>query len=81
MGFTKQELDSFHRFACTRASNGSTEMTLEDCLHQWRQQCDREETMASIQRSLDDIAAGRVQTLEEVDEEIRREFGFKPRAK
>jgi predicted transcriptional regulator len=37
--------------------------------------------MASIQRSLDDIAAGRVQTLEEVDEEIRREFGFKPRAK
>ena len=35
--------------------------------------------IAAIQEGLDDVAAGRVRPLSEVDAEIREQFGFKPR--
>ena len=35
--------------------------------------------IAAIQKGLDDVAAGRVRPLEEVDAEIREQFGFAPR--
>ena len=35
--------------------------------------------VAAIQEGLDDVAAGRIRPLAEVDAEIREQFGFKPR--
>ena len=35
--------------------------------------------IAAIQEGLDDVAAGRVRPLTEVDAEIREQFGFAPR--
>jgi predicted transcriptional regulator len=40
-----------------------------------------QEDLAAIQRGLDDRAHGREQPLEEVDAEIREEFGFPPPGK
>ncbi|QDT63350.1 hypothetical protein [Calycomorphotria hydatis] len=37
---------------------------------------ERESTVAGIQRGLDDVEAGRVQTWEEVNREIREKHGF-----
>lgn len=40
---------------------------------------DRSEDVAAIQEGLDDLWAGRVHPLDEVDAEIRQRFGFRPR--
>ncbi|WP_437186718.1 hypothetical protein SH668x_000068 [Planctomicrobium sp. SH668] len=40
---------------------------------------DRDAERIAIQAGLDDIAAGRMHPWEEVNAEIRREFGFDPR--
>lgn len=37
--------------------------------------CDREEAVAGIEAGLADVAAGRVQPLDEAFDELRREFG------
>lgn len=79
MAITLEEIDSFHRFAVEKLGNGGADFTLEECLQMWRADCERAETVEAINRSIGDIEAGRVQTLEEVDAEIRREFGFAPR--
>ena len=39
----------------------------------------RQEDRAAIQAGIDDMEAGRVVPLEEVDQQIRKEFGFEPR--
>jgi predicted transcriptional regulator len=40
---------------------------------------DRDAERVAIQEGIDDMNAGRMQPWEEVDAEIRREFGFPPR--
>lgn len=40
---------------------------------------DRDAERLAIQEGIDDLNAGRMQPFEEVDAEIRREFGFAPR--
>ena len=40
---------------------------------------ERSDDLIAIQDGIDDMLAGRVQPLEEVDAEIRQKFGFKPR--
>ena len=78
MAVTNEELESFHHFVSEQINNGGTD-SLEECLQLWRNAREEAETIASVQRSLDDVDAGRYQTLEEVDSEIRSEFGFPPR--
>ena len=40
---------------------------------------ERSEDVAAIQAGIDDMLAGRVRPLDEVDAEIRQKFGFTPR--
>lgn len=75
---TMQQLDEFHRFAADQLRASEVEVSLEECLRRWRRDCDSRETVAAINESLADIAAGRVKSLDEVDAEIRAEFGFGP---
>ena len=72
MATTLDELESFHRFAAGKLSNGGANLTLEDCLRLWRADCDEAETVELIKRGAADIEAGRHHTLGEVDAEIRR---------
>lgn len=71
---TATELENFHRFAERGLSNGGFE-SMEDCLLRWRE---RRETIADIEESLADFAAGRFRSLEEVDADIRARYGFGP---
>lgn len=80
MPFTRDELDSFHRFASARLDNGGIG-SIEDCLRQWRAVREEEEAIADIEEGLKDIEAGRVHTLAEVEGEIRGPFGFGSRDK
>jgi predicted transcriptional regulator len=50
--------------------------TVEDYV---RTLLDRDAERVAIQEGIDDMNAGRMQPWEEVDAEIRREFGFPPR--
>lgn len=50
--------------------------TVEDYV---RTLLDRDAERVAIQEGIDDMNAGRMQPFEEVDAEIRREFGFAPR--
>lgn len=79
MMMTREQIDGFHEFATAKLSNGATTMTIDECFRVWRRVREREEMIAAINESLEDIAAGRVQPLEEVEEELQREFGFEPR--
>jgi predicted transcriptional regulator len=75
---TMQQLDEFHRFAAAQIRAAEADLSLEECLRRWRRECEERETVAMINESLADIAAGRVKSLDEVDAEIRAEFGFGP---
>jgi predicted transcriptional regulator len=60
---TQSELQSFHEFVGRQLSNGGSNLSPEDALLLWRE---RQETIASIQRGLDDVDAGRVKPWREV---------------
>lgn len=79
MVVTRDELVSFNEFVNKQMNNGSVALSLEDCLYQWRAERDRAETIASVQRGVEDIEAGRWYSLDEMDQHIREELGFSPR--
>jgi hypothetical protein len=67
MSVTKEDLESFHGFACGRLSHGGVE-SFEALLSEWRE---RKETNAAIREAIDELNAGLGQPLEEAMEEIR----------
>jgi predicted transcriptional regulator len=79
MPTTLDEIERFSRFAQERVHQSDPPPTLEECLEMWRAEREREETVASIRRGKEDIAAGRSMSLEEMDRRIRQEFGYSPR--
>ena len=81
MTATQENIDSFHRFATERLKNGSQDLSMDELYRQWRAAREEAETVASIQRGLDDAEAGRVRSLDEVDADIRQELGFPARDK
>ena len=70
-----QELDQFTRFAQTKLREKEDELSLEECLTLWRRQIEEDETVASIQRSIADCEAGRVKSLDEAFDNVRRQLG------
>ena len=55
MPITPQELESFTQFAARRLHDGDTVPSLEECLQQWRADCERRELQGDVQASLDVI--------------------------
>ncbi len=69
------ELHAFHRFAEQRLQLDA-EVSLEECLEQWRADQERSVVQAAILEGLADAEAGRLHSLEEVDREIQERFGI-----
>ena len=67
---TNSDLESFHLFIGEQLQAGGAPRSPEQILAQWR---DRVETIASVQRGLDDVDAGRTRPAHEVLEELRSE--------
>ena len=79
MPVTELELQSFTRFVAERMKSVGNDLSLEACLQRWRAEQEREETIAAIKRGVADMEAGRYQSLDEVDAEIRKKYGLRPR--
>lgn len=71
-----EELESFSRFATQKLSHGDERPSLEECLRQWRAECERDELVVSIEASLEDVEQGRVQSVEDAFADVRRQLGW-----
>jgi uncharacterized protein with von Willebrand factor type A (vWA) domain len=78
---SKSELESFHRFLGEQLAGGGADLTPEECLDLWQtQRRERAETMEAIRQGLSDIAAGRLQSLEDFDRDFRTRHHIAPEA-
>lgn len=68
---TVTELRSFQQFIAEQLRNGGPMPSPEECVGLWRMERERAETLAAIREGLEDVKAGRVQSLEEFDAEFR----------
>jgi len=71
MAITQEQLDSFHRFASEKVSNGSPEISLEDLVSEWRTASERNEINGRIRRGLAGIEAGHGRSADEVLKDLR----------
>lgn len=78
MPVTPKELEDFARFAADRLRHGDNVPSLEECLRQWRADCEFQETVADVRQSLDDCASGRTKPLDQAFDDVRRRLGLVP---
>jgi hypothetical protein len=81
MSVNQSQLDSFHQFAVQVLAQRGEDVSLEDLLVEWRAKQDREETIASVRRGVNDADAGRIRDAAEVDAAIRAELHFPARGR
>ena len=81
MPISQYDIDSFHSFATGELTKDNRNQSMEDLVERWRSQREEKETLASIQRGIEDADAGRVNSLDEVDANIRQKLGFPARSK
>lgn len=79
MPITQSELQRFRQFVVEKTNDGGGDLTPGDCLRPWRSEQETAESIAAIQRGIDDAEAGRMRSLDQVDADIRNELGFSPR--
>lgn len=74
------ELAQFHQFVAQRLAHGSTGLTPEECLDEWRAHHpmaeDTAESVAAIGRGLAQMRAGEGVALDEFDRQFRQEQGL-----
>jgi hypothetical protein len=70
------DLLRFHQFIGEKLSNGGLSLSPEDALDEWRAQSpfpeEKAATIQAVREALQDIAAGHTQSLEDFDQEFRR---------
>ena len=54
----------------------SEDVSLEECLRQWRQDCEQEELLSDIAAGLDEAEHGGGQPVDEAFADIRRQLGW-----
>lgn len=64
----KTELAEFHQFVGDQLARGGASLTPSEALALWQERAD---THQAIQEGLDDVAAGRVQPIDEFDRQFR----------
>ena len=78
MTVTTQDLSNFHQFAESRIAAGESDVSFDELVEQWllETQCDEEieASVASMNRGLADIAAGRVRSAEDVFQDLAVRF-------
>jgi hypothetical protein len=76
MPATRQELDSFHRFALEKLPDSGAETSLEELLAIWRQDREYSETIEDVHQGLNDYDAGRCQSLADAFQAVRADLGL-----
>lgn len=77
MSVAEMELKSFSEFVAEQIERDDT-LSLQQCFDRWLAKRERAETIAAVREGVADAEAGRVYSLEEVDAEIRKKYGFPP---
>ncbi|MDA0591367.1 MAG: hypothetical protein O2820_24975 [Planctomycetota bacterium] len=79
MAVIQQQIESFHRFAKSRAKDGDSDLTMDELYDLWRAENlppeELAESLASLERGLADAAAGRIQPARDVIDELRNSPG------
>lgn len=75
MAVTKEELESFHEFACNQVEQGD-DLSIDEILMDWHDSRDRDEINSIIRQGLADIDADRGQPAREVMEELRKKYNL-----
>jgi hypothetical protein len=71
------EAEAFQLFLAEQVSTTGRSKTPEELVHLWReQQKEHTETLEAIEEGIADMEADRVYPFDEVNEEIRRKFGW-----
>ena len=73
---TREELESFHRFAVERLTQGQSSARLDELFLEWHDRQSADEIHRAIRQGLADIDAGRVRPAGEVMNEIRCDLGL-----
>ena len=76
MSSTLQELESFTQFAHQKLSERESNLSLEECIHLWRQQTERQGVLDDIQQGLEDVRTGLTQPLAAAFDDVRRQLGI-----
>ena len=76
MPATRQELDSFHRFASEKFADHGTDVSLEELLALWRQEREYSETVDDVRQGINDHDAGRGQALADAFHDVRAALGL-----
>ncbi len=80
MALTQEQLDSFHRFATDKVSNGGAELSVADLYNLWRLENptaeEQKDNEAALAEGLDDIRAGRTQPVDEVMRELKQKHNI-----
>jgi len=76
MSATKQEIDSFHRFASEKSADRGVEASLEELLVLWRQESEYSETVEDVRQGINDYDAGRGQSLADAFQDVRAQLGL-----
>ena len=80
MPVTQHQIDSFHRFATERLSNGQVELSIDELYEVWRLENPTPEEQAdihaAIQRGLADVDAGRYEPATKVMQDLREKHGI-----
>ena len=80
---TKNELESFQQFLHRHLSDSGDKLSPEECLQLWRAEHptsrELEESVAAVQRALQQAEAGEGVSLEEFDREFRKKHNLSAR--
>ena len=76
MPISKSELDDFIRFATGKLDSEEEPASLEELLTQWREQCEYAATVDDIRQGLDDINAGKGQSVADAFRDVRHQLGL-----
>jgi hypothetical protein len=76
----KNELVEFHAFLVERLKNGGANLSPEDVLGEWRSiqpaPAELGESVAAVQRALEQAERGEGNSLEDFDRQFRQRHGF-----
>jgi len=75
MTITKEDLRDFNRFVDEKLSNGGAE-SLTELAREWEERRDFEKSVADVREGLSDAEAGRVHSVEDAFNQVRKNLGL-----
>lgn len=75
MSVTREQLDSFHRFAASRIQ-ARQNATFDELLAEWRREAEIAETVTDIEEGVKDHAVGEGQPINQAFAQVRIEAGL-----